>query len=93
MIEEAYKTAEESAGSAMREQEHFSESVQFSLNKLQSSVEELSATLINSDFLKWLADLGTTGVEGVTALVKEFGALNTVISSIAGIGLSAAGLD
>ena len=38
-LKEAYNSAEESAGSAMREQAHFEEGIQYSINQFNASVE------------------------------------------------------
>ena len=56
-LQDAYKTAEESAGSAMREQENYEKSIQYSLDRLSASVEEWSNKLVSSDVIKFFVDL------------------------------------
>lgn len=67
-LQSAYETAENSAGSAMREQENYEKSIQYSLDRLSASVQEWSNTLISSDVVKWFVDLANAAVELSTAL-------------------------
>ena len=67
-LQAAYKTAEESAGSAMREQENYEKSIQYSLDRLLASAQEWSNALVSSDVVKWFVDLANAAVELSTAL-------------------------
>ena len=67
-LQAAYETAENSAGSAMREQENYEKSIQYSLDKLSASAQEWSNTLVSSDVIKWFVDLANAAVELSTAL-------------------------
>ena len=67
-LQAAYKTAEKSAGSAMREQENYEKSIQYSLDRLSASAQEWSNTLVSSDVIKWFVDLANAAVELSTAL-------------------------
>ena len=67
-LQSAYETAENSAGSAMREQENYEKSIQYSLDRLSASVQEWSNTLVSSDVIKWFVDLANAAVELSTAL-------------------------
>lgn len=91
MIEDAYQTATNSAGSAMSEQEKYEQSVQYSLDRLTASLEQLSSTLLGSDILKFFVDLGTTGVESISKIVSALSPLGT-IGAIGGGILGAKGL-
>ena len=51
-LQSAYETAENSAGSAMREQENYEKSIQYSLDRLSASVQEWSTSLVSSDVIK-----------------------------------------
>lgn len=77
-LQGAYKTAEESAGSAMREQENYERSIQYSIDRLNASVEEWSNTLVSSGIIKWFVDL-TNVVVGLSNTMTPLG-------SIAGVG-------
>ena len=67
-LQAAYETAENSAGSAMREQENYEKSIQYSLDRLSASAQEWSNTLVSSDVVKWFVDLANAAVELSTAL-------------------------
>ena len=67
-LQAAYETAENSAGSAMREQENYEKSIQYSLDRLSASAQEWSNTLVSSDVIKWFVDLANAAVELSTAL-------------------------
>lgn len=67
-LESAYKTAEESAGSAMREQENYEKSIQYSLDRLTASAQEWSAALVDSGVIRWFVDLANAIVEVSTAI-------------------------
>ena len=77
-LQGAYKTAEESAGSAMREQENHERSIKYSIDRLTASVEEWSNTLVSSGIIKWFVDL-TNVVVGLSNTMTPLG-------SIAGVG-------
>lgn len=77
-LQGAYKTAEESAGSAMREQENYERSIQYSIDRLTASVEEWSNTLVSSSIIKWFVDLTNVVVGLSTAM--------TPLGSMAGVG-------
>ena len=62
-LQAAYETAENSAGSAMREQENYEKSIQYSLDRLSASAQEWSNTLVSSDVVKWFVDLANAAVE------------------------------
>jgi TP901 family phage tail tape measure protein len=81
-LEAAYQKAEESAGSAQREQENYQKGITYSINQAKAALEELAYDLASSDFLKGLVDTGTKGIELVDNLIDKFGTLKTVIVGI-----------
>lgn len=83
-LEKAYKTASESDGSAMREQERYQQSIQYSIDRTKASIEELSNSLLNSDLLKFLVDVANGFVNITNEVVKFSGLLGTI-----GIGAGA----
>ncbi len=82
-LQNAYNTAENSAGSAMKEQENYEKSIQYSIDRLSASVEEWANGLVSSDIIKWFVDLANAIVEVSTALTP----LGTLLTGggIAGI--------
>ncbi len=54
----------------------------------ESAVEDLSNSAIDSEFIKGIIELGTTGVKGLDAFIEKFGMLTTLLGAggiIAGI--------
>ena len=84
-LEAAYKTAEESAGSAMREQENYEKSIQYSIDSTRASLEALVNTFNNSEFFKGIIDAGGDLLDLLTLLIDKFGVLGT--TSIIGGGI------
>lgn len=82
-IEKAYQSAAESMGSAYAEQEKWMDSLQAKTQQLQVAWEELSITVMNSDFLKGLVDAGTTILTVLNNIIENIGVLNTLLISLA----------
>lgn len=79
---EATEVAYSSDGSAMREQENYMESIQYSIDRFKAAFQELSVEFIGSDFLKGFIDAGTKVVEVITQIIDKIGLLGTVITGI-----------
>lgn len=77
-LEDAYKTAEESAGSAMREQENYEKSIQYSIDSTRASLEALVNTFNNSEFFKGIIDAGGDLLDLLTLLIDNIGVLGTL---------------
>lgn len=81
-LESAYKTAEEAAGSAQREQENYQKGITYSVNQAKAALEELSYDLASSDFIKGLVDTGTKVLNIIDSIIDKFGTLKTLIIAI-----------
>lgn len=91
MMKEAYAIAENSAGSAMREQEKWEQGLEARTNKMKASLEELSTTVLDSDFLGGAIDAGRTFIEVLTEIIDTLGVIPTLLGGIgAGIGIKSA---
>ena len=84
MIEESYEIAQESAGSAMKEQEKWEEGLEAKTNKLKASLEELSTVFLDSDFLGGAIDAGRTFIEVLTGIIDKVGTIPTLLATAAG---------
>ena len=87
-LKKAYETAEGSAGSAQREQEKYTQSLQYSIDQLTAHGEEFWNTFINKDDVKDFIDLLNGIIEGATKIVDIFGAIPTtagILGIFAGI--------
>lgn len=81
-LKEVYKTAEESSGSAMREQLEYQKSIQYSLDRMKASAQEFWSTLISSDLVKGVVDFLTGALELLTEFIDKAGTLPTIIGTI-----------
>ena len=83
-LEKAYQTAEESAGSAAKEQENYSKSVQYSIDRVKASLEELAYDFLNSKALKGAIEAFNSFIRVVDAAVEHLGLLQTSLLAIGG---------
>lgn len=73
-------------GSAMREQEEYAKSIQYSLDTLKATYQDFSQTVIESDFVKNLLSTAQSFLEVLTKIIDKFGVLPTLLTSIAAVG-------
>lgn len=86
--EEVLDSTANAAGSAMAENEKYMESINGHISVFRASFQELSATVIDSDFIKTIIDIGVVLLNMITSLanvVDAVGGLNTVLVLTAGI--------
>lgn len=81
ILEKSYKEAMQSAGSAMREQEKYQESIQYSIDRAKASLEELSNTTINSESLKDFIDFGNGVIQILNQMIEKFGLMPGVVAA------------
>lgn len=86
LLEQVYKTAEESQGSALREQEEYAKSIQYTLDTLSATWQEFAQTVMSSDFLKGIIGSAQTLLELVTKVIDKVGVLPTLLASFGAIG-------
>ncbi len=77
-VKDAVESASNSVGSADEENEKYIESIQGRVENFESSVQQLSRTILDSDVVKWFVDLGTTGVKAIDGLVNALTPLGTI---------------
>ena len=87
-LKAAYKTAEESAGSAQREQENYQKSIQYSIDVAIAKLQELATKMLSSEALKGIVSFGTDAIGVVSDLVDKFGLLQIAITAIGTIAFS-----
>lgn len=84
LLESVYKTAENSAGSAAREQENYAKTIQYSINVFKANAQELATQILDSTVVKSVVDSGS---DLISALMN-FGAILSPIVSLLGKALS-----
>lgn len=84
LLESVYETAENSAGSAAREQENYAKTIQYSINVFKASAQELATQILDSSVVKSVVDSGTNLINALMNL----GAILSPIVSLLGEALS-----
>ena len=83
LLEKVYKTAEKSAGSAMKEQYEYSKSIQYSIDTLKAAYQDLAQTVVDKGFVKDLLSTAQTFLEVLTKIIDKIGTFPTLLGSIA----------
>lgn len=83
-IKEAYATAEDSSGSAMKEQSEYEKGIGYSLDRLKASAQEISNNALSSDFLKGAIDSANTLLEVLNSIGSALGAGGTIGALLGG---------
>ena len=79
-LKDAYQTALTSDGSAQKAQDVYTTTIQYSIDRLKASWQELSNDFMSSSFLKGLVDFGNGAVGVIDDIATSIGSLNTVIA-------------
>lgn len=82
ILVKSYQEAMNSAGSAAEEEKKYQQSVQYSIDQTKAKLEELSADLLSSDFLKDAIDAGGKLIEVLDGIVKSGNAIPTLLAAI-----------
>ena len=83
-IKDVYNTAEfDSAGSAMKEQEKYAESLQFKLESLKATAQEFANVTLDSSWLKTGVDAAQTLLNILTQIEKYAGIIPLIFSGTA----------
>ena len=88
IAEEVIASSANAAGSALAENEKYLDSIAGKVSKFKATFQELSTTLISSEFVKQIVDFGTwllNILNSVAKVVDAIGGLNTVLKATAGI--------
>ena len=79
-LENAYQSAMDAEGSALRENETYLDSIQGRIDLFNNSVQTMWMNFVNSDVVKFVVDVGT----GLMGLVDNIGVLQTALLGIVG---------
>lgn len=81
-VQKALDASVNSSGSALQEQERWSQSLEAKIQSFQAAFQNLSNDFISSDFLKGIIDAGTDVINFIDDLIERFGTLKTIIASL-----------
>lgn len=76
--EKVVQTSLNSEGSALREQEAYSQGIEYSLNRLSASFQTFSNTVFSSDLFKGLIDSGNSFLNVLTEIIDTLGSFQTL---------------
>lgn len=82
VAEDAVKSAADSAGSALAENEKYLDSINGKVAQFQAAFEALSAAFISSDFIKGFVSSGTDALEILTKIVDKLGSFPYLLATI-----------
>lgn len=85
-VESAVEDASNSMGSAQRENERAMDSIQGSIKRVQNSFQKLADTIMSSDFVKGIVDVGAgilDLIQHIMDLINKLGGLKTVVLLVA----------
>lgn len=92
-LEQAYETAEGAEGSAMREQENYAQSVQYSLDRAKASIQQLSVDFLSSDFLKGAIEAGNSFLQVIDEIINRIGVLPPLLATLGSFSLGKGLID
>lgn len=90
--EAAMQTASNAAGSALKENEQYLDSIQGKLDIMKGKFQELAMQIVGSDLVKWAADVGNGTLDIVNGLQRAHALLPLVVGAVTAIVLSVAKL-
>ena len=82
LLKKSYEEATKAEGSAREEQEKYTKSIKYSIDKAKASLEELANDFLSSDFLKGLIDAGEKIITFLDKIIDKFGVLPTLLTAI-----------
>ena len=85
IAEDALKSSQESAGSAMRENEKYVQSIAGRIEQFKESFQSLSSTIISSDLVKTVVSVGTEIISIIDKIIGSAGPLIAIVSTMYGL--------
>lgn len=86
IAEDTLNQTQQAAGSAMKENDTYMSSIQGKLKQLSSAFQNLSINLLDSDIVKFFADLAINVTDFTNSLVKANALVPTLISAVSAYG-------
>lgn len=88
IAEEVMESTANAAGSALAENEKYLDSIEGKISQFKATFQELGTTLIGSDFVKEVVEIGTgllNILNAVASVIDKIGGLNTILLELSGI--------
>ena len=81
--QKALQSSLNSQGSAEREEAHYEQSVQYRIDQLKASGQELAQNFLNADFLKGAIQSANTLLQILNSIVKTLGSAQSMVAGFA----------
>lgn len=81
--QKALQSSLNSQGSAEREEQHYEQSVQYRIDQLKASGQELAQNFLNADFLKGAIQSANTLLQILNSIVKTLGSAQSMVAGFA----------
>lgn len=84
-VQKAVESAENSQGSALKEQQAYMEGIEYRLDSIRAIWQDIYTNLINSDDFKSLLDFVKGALERIAWLLDKIGAIPIVVALLSGV--------
>ncbi|MCI8293124.1 MAG: phage tail tape measure protein [Hespellia sp.] len=84
-VQQAYQSTKTSEGAAGQEQAQFLDSMESKIQQFQTQFQELSTTVMDSDFFKGAIDTGTAFLDVITEIIDKTGVLPSLLGALGGV--------
>ena len=91
VLQDVYEKSLDSEGSAQQELDKYLDSIQGKTAQFKNALQELTASAIDSSWIKGLIDLGTQLLNVINDLGSAFGRLPTILGAVGGIATQVLG--
>lgn len=81
-LKASYETALGASGSAMKEQENYERSIQYSIDRLKATAQDLAQDFMSSDFIKSAIDALNSLLEILDKIVEKTGSLIPLVTAL-----------
>lgn len=81
--QKALQTAQNSQGSAEREEKHYEQSVQYRIDQLKATRQDLAHNFLSADFLKGVLQSANTLLQVLNNIVKTLGSAKSMLAGLA----------
>ena len=83
-LKESYETALNASGSAAKEQANYERSIQYSIDRLKATAQDLAQDFMSSDFIKSAVDALNRILELLDSLIEKTGSLIPLVTALGG---------
>jgi len=91
LLKDVYEASQQSAGSAMQENEKYLDSISGKMQQMQNHLQEMANIVADSDGLKIILDIINEILSAITKIVDVAGGMSGILGAVGGIFLQKSG--